>query len=152
MERYKKSLVFCCVKVTVLSILLIAVYVLFATTLMKPAFPSMETIVVPEVKDMLLGAVCAFVAVQVIFVFSTLRILKKPEAIASKYRKTGDERKMLIQQKTGSFACIGTLFTLLMGAVIAGAYNITVCFTLFGVIGVVMVLYSGALLFYSKKY
>lgn len=152
MEKYKKSLTFCCIKITVLSFFLIAVYLVFATPLLQNTFPSLRGNPGEDMHAMLLGAVCGFLAVQVFYTISVLRILKKPEALAAKYRKTGDERELLIQQNTGSFACIAAMYALVIAAIIAGAYNSIVCYTLFAVLVLILVLYYGAKLYYSKKY
>lgn len=152
MEKYKKSLILCCVRLTALSFILIATYIVFATSLLHPLFPALSLNYDPDLRDTLLSGVCGFLAVQVVYVISTLRILKNPEKLAAKYRKTGDERRLLIQQKTGSFACIGAMCVLVFAAVVAGAFSSVVCYTLFAVVTLLLVFYFGANLYYSKKY
>ena len=152
MEKYKKSLVYCCVKLAVLSSFLIAVYLVFATPILQSAFPFLQGNPGKDMHDVLRGALCGFLAVQIFYTVSILRIIKNPDKLAMKFRKTHDERELLIKQSTGSFTSIGTMYTLVIAAIIAGAYSSVVSYTIFAILILILVLYFGANLYYLKKY
>jgi len=151
MEKYKKSLIYSCIKLAILSALLIVVFLIFGTTLVIPSLPKMGY----SNKDMISmmgGGVVGFVAVEIYAIVSWLHTIKNPQKLNAMYIKTNDERELLIQQKTGFSTFVIVVYLLLMAAVISSRINSDICFTLFVVIIAMMVIYGASNLYYRKKF
>jgi len=151
MEKYKKSLIYSCIKMALLCALLIVAFLIFGTPLVNQFIPSMPSSS-KHASSMALGAVCGFVTVLIFGIISWLRTINNPQKLSAMYIKTSDERELLIQQKTGFSTFVIAIYLLLMAAVVSSRINSYIFFTLFAVIVVTMVIYGASNLYYRKKY
>lgn len=78
--------------------------------------------------------------------------LRSDDAAKSRYIKESDERKHMIQQKTGSLGFQVSGVGLGFGAVIAGLFSQTVFFTLLGALLFLVLVKASLRLIFERKY
>ena len=97
----------------------------------------------------MLSGLTLFLAIRLIV---TPLSLQSPEAAKSRYIKENDERKHMIQQKTGSLGFQITGVGLGFAAVIAGFFDQTVFFTLMGALLFLVIVKVSLRLIFERKY
>ncbi|MBQ6169446.1 MAG: hypothetical protein IJK30_05775 [Ruminococcus sp.] len=79
------------------------------------------------------------------------KAVKDDAALKQWYVRNTDERTIAVQQKAGNFTSLFTIFLLGIAAVAASYINETVYWTLGAALGVYLLVYLGALVYYNKK-
>lgn len=95
------------------------------------------------------------IAVEIIFVQDIIKIrkaLSDESMLNDLYIQKTDERKILIQKEIGIFSFNIILSVLAIATIVAGYFNTTVFFTLFGVLVFVAFTKGFAKIYFNRKY
>lgn len=147
MEQYKKMQIRFIIKLGLGGVAFLGIYLFFYQfTLISNIRPS------AMMYGGAVGILVGYGAVFVGYLVRTVQAFKNPERMEKLYVGQCDERNLLIGQKTGGTASQIIMVLLLAATMIAGVYNVTVCYTLYLALCVVLIVYFSCYVYYKMKY
>ncbi len=97
------------------------------------------------------GVGSALIAIGIVFIIKTKKILKDEAKIKQKRLAEQDERNQMIMQRAMYTSSVILIILAYIGLMIAGIFNLVVFWTLWIIIAVYMVIFLSFLIYFNKK-
>lgn len=97
------------------------------------------------------GTGSALIAIGIVFIIKTKKILKDEGKIKQKRLAEQDERNQMITQRAMYTSSVILIFLAYISLMISGIFNLAVFWTLWVIIAVYMVIFISLLIYFNKK-
>ena len=150
METFRQKLK---ARVIGLAVVIIAMNLIYLVLLVSGDRLAFMPRMIPDgMKEFTMGAMSGLTLFLAIRLITTAVTLRSEEAVKSRYIRENDERKHMIQQKTGSLGFQIAGVGLGFAAVVAGFFDQTVFFTLIMSLLFLVLVKAALRLYFARKY